>query len=252
MNDSKSRFSDRVGDYVKYRPTYPKNTLSLLTTFAGLNENSVIADIGSGTGISSELFLKNGNQVFAIEPNQAMREAAEKLLSSYPNFKSLGGSAEKTGLEDHSIDIIVAAQAFHWFDPVSTKQEFKRILTPEGKVILIWNERKMTGTPFADDYENLLLEFGTDYKNVRHTNIDEDKLKSFLGEFQYLSLRNEQVLDWDGLLGRLSSSSYVPSKDSIKFQAMKKRLMEVYERNQQEGVVIMEYLTQIYISTRFS
>lgn len=252
MSDSKTRFSDRVGDYVKYRPTYPPATLTELSAHAGLTSNSIIADIGSGTGISAELFLRNGNSVFAIEPNQPMREAAESLLSKYPKFKSLNATAEATGLEDHSVDFIVAAQAFHWFEPVKTKAEFKRILKPQGKVVLMWNDRKLTGTPFAEDYENMLLKYGTDYTKVRHNNVNPEAIQNFLGDYDLISLTNNQVLDWDGLLGRLSSSSYVPKKDSPEFLPLKKRLMEIYEQHQHEGVVVMEYLTQIYVSRRFS
>src|ERR1700732_4152215 len=130
--DSKQRFSNRVADYVRYRPGYPAEVLTLLRTQCGLKSGHVIADIGSGTGFLSELFLKNGNRVYGIEPNEAMRQAGEEYLASYDGFASINGSAEATTLDDASIDFVSAGQAFHWFEPVVARHEFRRILKPEG------------------------------------------------------------------------------------------------------------------------
>ena len=155
------RFSDRVDAYVKYRPDYPRAVLELLQTECGLTPRSAVADIGSGTGKLSELFLRNGNSVYGVEPNPEMRLAGENLLSSYPGFVSVAGSAEATTLPDQSADFITAGQAFHWFDQKLARQGFERILKPDGLVVLVWNER-LTDTSFLEAYEMLTQTYATD------------------------------------------------------------------------------------------
>lgn len=179
MTNTIERFSNRVSNYVKYRPGYPGEVLQLFRDEMGLNETSVIADIGSGTGISSKLFLENGNKVFGVEPNTPMRAAAEELLLDFGNFKSIDGTAEKTNLPDSSVDFVIAAQAFHWFDAEKTRNEFKRILKENGYVALIWNERQLKTTEFLVDYENFLLKFANDYAKVRHDKVNEESLEIF-------------------------------------------------------------------------
>ena len=147
-SDSNTRFSDRVADYVRTRPGYPTAVLDILGTETGLNPATVVADVGAGTGLSAELFLRNGNTVFGVEPNREMREAAESLLAGYANFHSVAGSAESTTLPDASVDLIVAGQAFHWFDVPRARAEFRRILRPDGVVVLMWNTRRLDTTPF--------------------------------------------------------------------------------------------------------
>src|SRR6266566_7206020 len=153
--DAKQRFSNRVADYARYRPGYPPAVLDLLRTECGLRPGHIIADIGSGTGILSELFLKNGNRVFGIEPNAAMRGAGGKLLERYSKFTSIEGSAEATTLQDDSVDFVVAGQAFHWFDQKLARDEFSRILKPSCWVALVWNERRIDSTPFLRAYEQM-------------------------------------------------------------------------------------------------
>src|SRR6266480_1804978 len=165
MSKTIERFSNRAEHYVKCRPGYPVEILDLLRTHCGLTQDSVIADIGSGTGKLSEPFLQNNNQVFAVEPNRAMRTAAEQLLSHYKKLVSIDGSAESTTVPNHSIDLITAGQAFHWFDRPKAKLEFARILKRDGWVVIIWNERRLDATPFLKAYEQLLLNFGTDYQD---------------------------------------------------------------------------------------
>lgn len=179
MNNGE-RFSNRVDSYLKYRPSYPQAAIDYLYNDIGLHPNSKIADIGSGTGSLSKLLLERGSEVIAVEPNQAMREAAEQRLSSHPGFQSRSGSAEATGLPDQSVDFIVCAQAFHWFDQAAAQTEFRRILQPGGKVILIWNSRLTHGTSFRKEYDQLLHTYGTDYEQVNHKNISQAMLVSFL------------------------------------------------------------------------
>src|SRR4051794_38465761 len=171
MSDPTKRFSSRVEDYIKYRPSYPVEILDLLKKSYGLTSLNVVADIGSGTGISTELFLSNGNPVVGVEPNNEMRIAAERLLKAFPNFHSVSGTAEATTLDSSSFDFIVSGQAFHWFNREQARKEFVRILKPEGWVVLIWNDRKTDSTPFLEAYEQLLKTYGTDYEKVNHKQI---------------------------------------------------------------------------------
>ena len=241
------RFSNRVENYVKYRPGYPPELLELFREDMGLTPESVLADVGSGTGISTKLFLENGNPVYAIEPNAAMRSAAEKLLADFPNFHSRSGWAEETGLPGDSIDFAVAAQAFHWFDPAKTREEFVRILKPGGHIVLIWNERQLDTTPFLREFEQLLLKFAKDYTKVRHENVDEAALNSFFQkQYRKAVFENSQVLDLDGLLGRVLSSSYMPTETDESFPAMKDELEVLVAKYAENGNIELSYSTTIY------
>lgn len=244
--DSKQRFSDRVEDYVKYRPHYPEALLSWLQTNAGFDASRIVADIGSGTGISTELFLRNGNQVYAVEPNEAMRRKAEELLSGYPGFVSIDGTAEATGLPASSIDLIVAGQAFHWFDRVRTRQEFQRIARPGAIAALIWNQRLVL-SDFEKQYEDLIGQAGGDYKTINHTNITDQHISAFFhpAAFVLQCFDNEQVFDLEGLKGRLLSSSYIP-KEGPGFDTMIRDLELLFVRHQSGGRVRVGYETKLY------
>ena len=241
------RFSNRVADYVKYRPGYPLEVIGLFRNDLGLQRDSVIADIGSGTGISAKLFLENGNTVYGVEPNAAMRAAAEDILKGFSSFKSIDGTAESTTLANESIDFIIAAQAFHWFEGGKTRIEFKRILKPGGYVALIWNERQLDTTEFLREYEKLLLKFANDYEKVRHENIDSEKLKSFFQtDFEKATFPNVQVFDFEGIKGRLSSSSYMPAEGSEKYYPMINELKSLFDKHQESGKIKVFYDTNIY------
>jgi SAM-dependent methyltransferase len=246
--DSQSRFSNRVATYIKYRPGYPPAVIDFLRTACGLKPTDAVADIGSGTGILTELFLKNRNSVFGVEPNAAMRAAGEQILQQYPNFTSVAGSAEATTLLPASVDFVTAAQAFHWFDKDRTKAEFARILKRNGWAILLWNERRTDSTPFLRDYEALLLKYGTDYQEVRHENVYEDIAAFFApNDFQLQSIDNQQIFDYEGLQGRLLSSSYVPAEGQPGFSDMLLALRYLFDTHQQNGRVVVEYDTRIYV-----
>ena len=248
MLSPEQRFSDRVENYVRYRPHYPAEIISWLAENAGLTANSSIADIGSGTGISSELLLKAGCNVWAVEPNQEMRSAAEFALSSNVKFHSIAGTAQATTLPDHSMDFIVAAQAFHWFNTEETRREFSRVLKPGGNVILIWNERLLDATPFLRDYEALLMEFGTDYSAIRHENIDEAALANFfIGPFRSQQFANYQRFDLAGLTGRLLSCSYAPALGHPRHETMLAELGRIFACYQQDGQVQIDYRTVVYL-----
>ena len=241
-----TRFSDRVDDYVKYRPGYPPEVIQVLKDRCGLSPNSVVADIGSGPGNLARLFLDNGNEVFAVEPNEEMRKAGSSLLGHLPRYHSVEGKAEETHLSANSVDFITAAQAFHWFDWPLAKTEFQRILRPGGWVVLLWNERLINNSPFLMDYEALLLKYGTDYKEVRHERSYENVEAFYGGGFERVTLDNRQLVDFDGLRGRLLSSSYVPSAGSSQREPMLRDLELLFEKHKRDGRVSIDYEVRVY------
>jgi ubiquinone/menaquinone biosynthesis C-methylase UbiE len=248
FTDSKERFSARVTDYLRYRPGYPSGVLDILRAECFLKSGHSIADIGSGTGFLSELFLKNGNSVFGVEPNEAMRDAGEEYLASHDGFTSVNGSAEATTLEDACVDFVTAGQALHWFDQDACRREFARILKPACWVVIIWNERLTDTTPFLHDYEALLHRFGTDYASVKESYPSEQHMRDFFKSGSYSShdLPNFQEFDFEGLAGRLRSSSFIPASDHPNFAPMMAELQQIFDGYNQEGQVRLEYTTHIY------
>lgn len=246
-SDPTKRFSARVEDYIRYRPSYPAAMMDWLADECGLTPRSRIADVGSGTGILSGLFLQFGCEVHGVEPNAAMRLAAERLLAAESRFQSVEGRAEATGLPGCNFDFVTAGQSFHWFDPVVAHAEFRRILKPGGWVMLVWNERLVT-TEFLVGYEDLLQRLSTDYGRVDHRRIDTAEISRFFDHDRWLtaSFPNHQDFDWDGLRGRLLSSSYVPLPGSSKYQAMMEELAGLFARWQQDGHVAVIYETKVY------
>lgn len=247
MSQSVERFTSRVETYAKYRPGYPAEIVDLLESDCGLTTESIVADIGSGTGKLAELFLANGNVVHGVEPNPAMREVAENIFRDQIHFRSVDGAAESTTLPASSIDVIIAGQAFHWFDPVKTREEWVRILKPGGSAVLIWNERKLHATPFLSEYEQVLLQFGTDYKEIRHENVT-DRIESFFApdEVAFRTFPNAQIFDFDGLRGRVRSSSYTPEPDHPTFEPMMQQLEAIFDKHQKNGYVSFDYDTNVY------
>ncbi len=223
--------------------------MDFFRTQLGLFPSHVIADIGSGTGISAEPFLQNGNVVFCVEPNEKMRLAAEEFLANFPNFRSIPGSAEATTLKDRSCDFIICAQAFHWFNREKSRQEFVRIARLGTVLALIWNERKRSGSPFLDGYEAILNRYESDYQAVAHDNITDEELNDFFhGQMQRATFLNEQRFDLAGLLGRAFSSSYTPTEGHPDRGKVQGDLEALFERTQRGGMVVMEYLTEVYFA----
>jgi SAM-dependent methyltransferase len=248
MSSNVERFSTRVENYVKHRPGYPPEVLGLLREECGLTKESVVADVGSGTGILSELFLRNGNLVYGVEPNREMREAGARLLDSYANFVSVEGRAEATTLEDAGVDFVTAGQAMHWFEREATRREFARVLRPGGWVVVLWNERLTGGTPFLEAYERLLLDYGTDYREVSHKYAEDSLIEPFFGAGRFLheSFPNRQIFDLDGLRGRLLSASYVPEPGHPNFNPMMRTLDALFDEHARDGKVFVEYETKVY------
>lgn len=247
MPSTVERFSNRVENYVKYRPGYPAEMLDLFRNEMNLRENSIVADIGAGTGISAKIFLENGNEVFAVEPNAAMRDAAKQFLKDYPKLTLIEGTSENTNLKNDSVDFVVAAQAFHWFKPNETRNEFKRILKENGYVVLIWNERKLDATDFLREYENFLHTYATDYNEVRHENTSIEIINEFFqADFERKTFQNLQIFDYEGLEGRLLSSSYTPTAENPLFPAMIEELKRLFTKHEKDGRIDFQYDTNIY------
>ncbi len=241
------RFSNRVANYVKYRPGYPKEILDVFRDEMNLRTDSIIADVGSGTGISSKVFLENGNKVHGVEPNAAMREAAEEFLNNFPQFESVDGTSEATNLPDDSVDFIIAAQAFHWFEPNKTRPEFKRILREGGYVALIWNERQLDTNDFLIGYESILKKFATDYEKVRHDHLDKKIFEDFFQtEFNQKTFQNSQTVNFDGLKGRILSSSYMPSEKDADYAPMIIELQDIFAKYAESGKIDILYSTNIF------
>lgn len=245
--DTVERFSNRVENYVKYRPGYPSGVLQLFRDEMGLTDSSVIADIGSGTGLFTKLLLENGGPVIGVEPNDAMRAAAEEFLEDFSRFQSINGTAEDTGLDDDSVDFAVSAQAFHWFDQARARQEFERILKPGGYAVLIWNQRLTDRTPFLAEYEQFLLKYANDYSLVRHENVNEEALNTFFGKpFSERVFDNVQVFDFDGLKGRMLSSSYMPAETDERFPEIVDELRSLFAKHNQNGKIEVFYNTRVF------
>jgi SAM-dependent methyltransferase len=244
---STARFSDRVENYIRYRPGYPPEVLGLLRAECGLQPSHIVADVASGTGMFTRLLLENGNSVFAVEPNAEMRESGVQQMESYRRLVSVTGTAEETTLGSASVDFVTAAQAAHWFDLPRARAEFVRILRPGGWCVLIWNERLTSSTAFLREYEQLLLTYGTDYEEVRH-----EKTTAMIHEFfapapceeRAFSLR--QRFDYDGAAGRLLSSSYAPLEDHPQYAPMMQELRRIVQTHAVDGTIDFEYTTRVY------
>jgi len=248
LTNTTTRFTSRVADYIKYRPHYPLEILDLLGETCGLTPESIIADIGSGTGILARLFLENGNPVIGVEPNKEMREAGEAYLAEFGRFTSMNGTAESSLVPTRAMDFVLAGQAFHWFDREKTRKEFIRILKPEGVAILVWNDRRINSTPFLREYEALLQKYAVDYQEINHKNIqDKAVFEAFFGgQFFEASFDIAQRFDFTGLIGRLNSSSYAPPQDHASYQPMVQRAKEIFAAHQHNGEIIFEYDTRVY------
>ena len=241
--DPTRRFSDRAAVYARHRPTYPRDVTRLLEIECGLTTDSRIADIGSGTGLLSELFLELGCEVFGVEPNREMREEGASLLARYPRFHSVEGRAEATTLPEASVDFVTAGQAFHWFDPVAARREFERIRKPGAHMVLVWNERAER-PGFQAAYDVLVRRYAPEISRIRHDAIDA----VFGGPvWRLVEFENRQELDLQGLQGRLTSSSYAPPAGDPRHQEMLDALAELFAAYQTEGRVTLLYDTKVYL-----
>ncbi|MGH9688175.1 MAG: class I SAM-dependent methyltransferase [Candidatus Acidiferrales bacterium] len=254
--DSKQRFSTRVADYVRYRPGYPCAILDPLREECSLTSESVIADVGSGTGLLSRVFLDNGNLVYGVEPNAEMRAAGEEYLRSYPRFHSVAASAEATTLPDAIVDFVTAGQAFHWFDPPAARAEFARILRSGrhsdgstcGWVAVVWNERRVEASELLRAYEALLRKYSPDYAQVSAQYPEDQRMAAIFspGDFRHRTFPNEQLFDFEGLRGRLLSSSYSPPPQHPNHLPMLDELQRIFDAHRKNGRVRIEYTAHVY------
>lgn len=248
MTEHVGRFGDRASDYARFRPGYPEALLDVLEEEGGLRPGHVVADVGSGTGFLSRLLLDHGNRVVAVEPDPGMRRVAEAALSGRPGFRSVAGAAEETTLAAASVDQVIAGQAFHWFDREAAREEFRRILRPPRRVALVWYTRDAEGTPFMEALEALLLEHGTDYRRVRHDRRAGDELRAlFAGDYRTRVLSHAQVLDREGLRGRLRSMSYLPAPGGEGHDAVMDAADALFRAHEEEGTVRIDYDLEVHL-----
>jgi SAM-dependent methyltransferase len=245
--DATARFSDRVADYVRYRPDYPAALPAWLHDELGVAPSWRVADVGAGTGISARLFLDAGHEVMAVEPNAAMRAAAEHWLGDHPRFQAVDGRADATGLPAGSVELVTVAQAFHWFDPDAARIEFRRILRPAGLAAIFWNSRRLAGTAFLEGYEALLQRYGTDYSSVAERYSDDAQMQRWFGAgfVAAASFPHRQQLDFAGLTGRLLSSSYAPATGHPQHEPMLRALRELFDACACDGTISFDYDTRI-------
>jgi len=246
-NNSTTRFSDRVKNYTRYRPSYPQEALNYIVSGLQLKSDSVIADVGSGTGLLTQSLLPFGSAVIAVEPNDAMRAESDSRLSVNKNYHSIAGQAESTTLENQSVDLITAAQAFHWFDVEATAKEFIRILKPQGHVVLVWNRRLNTATGFQQAYENMLVSSVPEYSKVTHANASDDVVEKFLGpDVVKWQCPHHQHFDLPGVRGRLESSSYCPSPEHEGYPELMAQLTNLFDEFACNNAVTFTYTTEVY------
>jgi len=245
--DPRARFSDRVADYVRTRPGYPPEVLDLLRADCGLGSASAAADVGAGTGIFTRVLLSSGAEVYALEPNAEMRAALTRALDGTPRLHVLAGAAEHTTLPAASVDLIAAAQAFHWFRPQETRAEFRRVLRPGGWVVLVWNTREERG--FGAAYESLLKRFGTDYAQVDHRRVVREGLQGFFapGGPRAAQFPYQQRFDLAGLRSRVMSSSFVPAPGHPQHEPLMRELEAAFSLHAHEGRVQLDYTTEVYL-----
>ncbi|WP_421193405.1 class I SAM-dependent methyltransferase [Aeromonas enteropelogenes] len=244
--DNTERFSARVEAYVKYRPGYPSAMLDFLADELAMGPETLVADIGAGTGILTALLAPRVRQVLAVEPNPDMRAAAQQLLAEAPNVVCHDGRAEATGLPDGCVDLVTVAQAFHWFNRPAFKAECRRLLKPGGRVALIWNDR-LTDTEFLKAYEGGLRTYSGDYEEVNHRNLGEGDFTAFFeGDYRLCRFDNCQHFDLDGVLGRLNSSSYAPAIGTSAYEQLTALIRREFARWEQDGRIAFNYSTLVY------
>jgi SAM-dependent methyltransferase len=252
VSDPTERFTGRADHYARHRPRYPAALLEVLAAEAVLAPLDVVADVGAGTGILAELLLRHGNAVVAVEPNASMRAGLVPLQRAWPSLRVTGGSAEATQLPDACVDVVMAGQAFHWFDPVRSKREFARILRPGGRIALVWNVRDRTSTPFLRGYESMLDRHAAEYARLKPGPINLPALQEFFapGGFEARSLPHHTSYDLPGLQGLLRSTSYAPQPGEPAHDAMLVELGRLFAANANDGTVTMQYQTLLFFSAQ--
>ena len=246
--DSTQRFSDRVGAYLAGRPRYPAALVAHLVELGALPAGGVVADIGVGTGLSAEPFLAAGYGVIGVEPNGPMRAAGDEFLARYPRYRSVQGAADATGLADRSVDLVIAAQAFHWFDPQGFRRESLRIVRPGGWAALVWNDRDLDGTSFLAGYEALMLEYGNDYRAIRYRHQGNDAIPVYFGgrKPELAAFRHQRHMDWAALAALAGSASYLPAPGQPRHEDFSRALHALFDAQARQGAVEMKYTCRVH------
>ena len=248
------RFTSRVSDYARYRPGYPEELVDWLENEAGLARRGQVVDVGAGTGISAELFLRRGYRVTAVEPNAAMRAEAMRRLGDVPGFAAVDATGERTGLPNGYADMVLCAQAFHWLDGAAAAQEFRRVIRPGGLITVLWNERRTTGEGLEQGLEELLKDCSEEYRErvFKRTRTTVATLPGLFGNLRRESFVHEQVFDWEGLKGRMASASYVPLPGEARHEEFMRRLRELYDTHNRNGEVTVVYDCEVYCAVAAS
>lgn len=246
--DSTQRFSDRVEAYLAGRPRYPAAIVDDLAQKAGLTPRALIADIGVGTGLSAEPFLAAGYRVIGVEPNAAMRAAGAEFLGRFENYQAHNGTADDTGLTAATIDLVIAAQAFHWFEPTDFRTESLRILKPGGWAALIWNDREIAGTPFLSGYEALLLEYGDDYRAIRYKHEGTEAIPVYFGGRAptVTAFRHSRRMDRAAVFALAQSASYLPALGKPRHEELMTALGLLFDRCAEDGAIEMRYTCRVH------
>jgi SAM-dependent methyltransferase len=241
-----TRFSSRADNYARFRPDYPDEAISAILNGFDDPRELVVADVGAGTGISSRTLATRGCRVIAVEPNEAMRAAAEP----HPLVDFVDGSAEKISLADEFVDLVTCFQAFHWFRPDAALPEFSRILKTKGRLAVVWNERDEDDL-FTREYGDIVRRFATSPSVERRNETFDSRVAArWFSGFSDATFRYEQRLDRDGLLGRARSASYLPS-EGPDFVAMVTALDALVERwRDRSGTVTIVYGTEVHLATK--
>ncbi|KNY25844.1 class I SAM-dependent methyltransferase [Pseudobacteroides cellulosolvens] len=247
--NSKDKFTNKVTDYIKYRPSYPKELIDYIEIEAGLADDSIVADVGAGTGIFTMLLANKVGKVYAVEPNFNMRTACIQYCSDLNNFAAVDGSAEDTNLSDKSVDYVTVAQAFHWFDRQKTKVEFQRILKPHGKAILIWNSRVPESELIKENDElcrSLCPEFsgfsgGSGFSPLLYSDFFKD------GYCEYREFDNNRLLTLESYIGSSLSASYAPSERDENYKSFIDGLTSLFHKYSNNSVLILPNRTRCYV-----
>ncbi len=244
------RFYKKSTDYELYRPRYPAELLDLLGREAGLSSFTSVADVGSGTGLLSELLLRSKCNLYCVEPNEEMRRVSVGKFAHEEKCKIIEGTAENTSLLDDSMDIVTVGQAFHWFDPIRARIEFGRILKRGGKVVLIWNTITESKEGMNFEYEKLVRQYSRDFHGSGVNSTSLTALTDFYGgNFCRFKIKNYQRLSLEGMLGRYLSASYSITEDDPRFEDMRRDFEKTFRKYQSNGEIVIEYETDVFIGT---
>jgi SAM-dependent methyltransferase len=245
--NSTERFSDRADAYVRARPTYPDAVVAHLEGAGALARGSTVVDLGVGTGLSAEPFLRAGYAVIGVEPNDAMRESGERFLAVYPAYRSAKGTAEATGLPRHCAQLAIAGQAFHWFDPPRARAEALRILVPGGWAALMWNDRVTEADAFAEGYEALCHRFGRDYDKIRTRHVDPEALAAFFGRVPAMAeFAHVRRLDFATMAALAESASYLPAPGTPQHGPLMAALRQLFDACRSDGMIALRYRLRVH------